>query len=212
MKIEKLNEDKIRITLNMADLEAEHIDFHTFMSNPIESQDIFLNMLEKAEKEVGFITDDYRLMIEALAMNDGNFILTVTRMEFEKKEKVCYKRKKVNIKRKSNNINSNIAIYRFETFDDLCEFCNFINNNVLHNLNSFAKSISLYSYNENYYLVFSKFTLNPNLLKTFCSCITEFAHFVSDSSLFVNKLSEHGNLLIKDSAIDTCLKHFAKGN
>lgn len=208
MKIEKLNEDKIRITLNIEDLEAEHIDFHTFMSNPIESQDIFLDMLDKAEKEVGFITDDYRLMIEALAMNDGNFILTVTRMETEKKEKITYKKKKVNIKRKSNNINSKLAIYRFETFDDFCAFCSFINNGILHNINCFSNNTSLYLYNEKYYLVFSQININSNLLKSVCSSITEFAHFVSESSLFINKLSEHGSLLIKDSAIDTCLQHF----
>lgn len=209
MKIEKLNDDKIRITLNIEDLEAEHIDFHTFMSNPIESQDIFLLMLEKAEKEVGFITDDYRLMIEALALSDGNFILTVTRMEVEAKEKTSYKKKKLSIKRKNFNINSNIAIYRFETFDDFCSFCNFTNNSILRNLHSFINNISLYSYNEKYYLVFSEINVNSNLLKTICSSITEFAHFVSESSTFINKLTEHGNLLIKDSAIDTCLRHFS---
>lgn len=81
MKIEKLNDDKIRITLNLQDLEENHIDFHTFMSNSIESQELFINMLDKAEKEVGFVTDDYKVMIEALATANGNFILTVTRLE-----------------------------------------------------------------------------------------------------------------------------------
>ena len=165
MKIEKLNEDKIRITLNMEDLESEHIDFHTFMSNPIESQDIFLDMLEKAEKEVGFITDDYRLMIEALALSDGNFILTVTRVEVENNERISYKKKKVSIKRKHATIRTNIAIYRFETFDEFCEFCNFAKNSILHNLNSFASSISLYSYNEKYYLVFSRNKCKLKLIK-----------------------------------------------
>lgn len=40
------------------------------MSNSIESQDIFLDMLSKAEKEVGFYTDNCRIMIEALALKD----------------------------------------------------------------------------------------------------------------------------------------------
>lgn len=70
MKIEKLNEDKIRITLNMEDLTERNIDYHTFMSNSIESQSIFLDMLNKAEKEVGFYTDDCRIMIEALALKN----------------------------------------------------------------------------------------------------------------------------------------------
>ncbi|MCI8486790.1 MAG: adaptor protein MecA, partial [Clostridia bacterium] len=47
--------------------------------NSIKSQDLFLDILEEAEKKVGFITKDYKVRIEALAMNDGNFIFTVTR-------------------------------------------------------------------------------------------------------------------------------------
>lgn len=68
MQIEKLNENKIRITLNLDDLKENNIDLHSFMSNSIESQDLFYNMLDKAEKEVGFETKDYKLMIEALAV------------------------------------------------------------------------------------------------------------------------------------------------
>lgn len=70
MKIEKLNENKIRITLNMEDLNERDIDYHSFMSNSIESQEIFFDMLNTAEKEVGFRTDDCRIMIEALALRD----------------------------------------------------------------------------------------------------------------------------------------------
>lgn len=70
MKIEKLNENKIRITLNIEDLAERDIDYHSFMSNSIESQEIFLDMLNTAEKEVGFCTDDSRIMIEALALKD----------------------------------------------------------------------------------------------------------------------------------------------
>lgn len=72
MKIEKLNENKIRITLNLEDLSERDIDYHSFMSNSIESQGIFLDMLNKAEKEVGFNTDDCRIMIEAIALKGRN--------------------------------------------------------------------------------------------------------------------------------------------
>ena len=68
MQIEKITENKIRIILNVQDLEEKNIDLHTFMSNSIESQDLFYDVLDKAEKEVGFETKDYKLMIEALAI------------------------------------------------------------------------------------------------------------------------------------------------
>lgn len=85
MKFEKLNEDKIRITLSSQDLAEKDIDFHSFMSNSIKSQDLFLDILEEAEKKVGFVTKDYKVRIEALAMNDGDFIFTVTR--FSRKQR-----------------------------------------------------------------------------------------------------------------------------
>ncbi len=85
MKFEKLNEDKIRITLSSQDLVEKDIDFHSFMSNSIKSQNLFLDILEEAEKKVGFVTKDYKVRIEALAMNDGDFIFTVTR--FSRKQR-----------------------------------------------------------------------------------------------------------------------------
>lgn len=207
MKFEKLNENKIRITLNVSDLEENHIDFHTFMSNSIESQKIFLDMLDKAEKEVGFVTEDYRVMIEALAMSNGNFVLTVTRFEPEKAN-TTYKKKKVNIKRKISTLDTKKAIYCFNSFDEFCNFCGFLNNSILKYLNDFADSISLFEYSDKYYLVISNIHTNTNLLNAFSSSITEFALFIADSNLFENKLLEYGNLIMKDNAIDICLKHF----
>lgn len=68
MRFEKINENKIKITLNSEDLIKKNIDFHVFMSNSIESQDLFLDMLNQAEKQVGFITKNYLLRIETLAL------------------------------------------------------------------------------------------------------------------------------------------------
>ena len=80
MRIEKLNENKIRIFFDIEDLVEKNIDLHTFMSNSMETQDLFLDMLDKAETELGFNTKNYKLVIEALASFDGNFIITVTRV------------------------------------------------------------------------------------------------------------------------------------
>lgn len=207
MKLEKLNDNKIRITLNSDDLKENDIDFHTFMSNPIESQELFFSVLDKAEKELGFVTEDYKIMVEALAMSNGNFILTVTRIEPEK-GKSTYKRKKINIKRKTCITDGSKAIYSFNSFDEFCEFCKFLNNNILKNINSFVDSVSLYEYNKKYYLIFSNLHMNSNLLKSFCSSITEFASFVDHADLFEIKLLEYGNLIMKDNAIDIALSHF----
>lgn len=73
MRIEKLTENKIRFILNLDDLKENNIDLHSFMSSSIETQDLFCNMLDKAEKEIGFETKDYKLMIEAIASAERHF-------------------------------------------------------------------------------------------------------------------------------------------
>ncbi|MBQ2916958.1 MAG: adaptor protein MecA [Clostridia bacterium] len=75
MQIEKITENKIRITLNIRDLQEKNIDLHSFMSNSIESQELFNEMLNKAEKEIGFETKDYKLIIEALAIPNRKFYI-----------------------------------------------------------------------------------------------------------------------------------------
>ena len=123
MKFEKLNENKIRITLNIEDLKEQDIDLHTFMSGSIESQKIFLDMLDEAEREVGFVTDDYKIMIEALALANGTFVLTITKIDSDSRREDLKKYKKINIKRKVSNFNNSTAVYKFSSFDDFCKFC-----------------------------------------------------------------------------------------
>ena len=79
MKIEKITENKIRIILNMDDLEENNIDLHSFMSNPVDSQNLFIDILDKAEHEVGFSTKDCKILIEAIASSDGHFVFTITK-------------------------------------------------------------------------------------------------------------------------------------
>ena len=208
MKIEKLNDDKIRITLDMEDLKENDIDLQTFMSNSIESQELFMDMLEKAEKEVGFTTDDYRVMVEALAMSNGNFVLTVTRLK--EKQKNTYKKAKINIKRKIPKPNQQKAIYAFDSFDEFCAYCHFLQKDILKNVDPFVTSSLLYELQGKYYLVLKNFTITCQALKAFASSITEFAHFVPNSDVFESKLSEYGTIIFEKQAILECLEHFCK--
>ena len=207
MKIEKLNENKIRITLNTQDLAEKNIDFHSFMSNSKESQNLFLDMLNEAEKRVGFVTKDYKIRIEALAMSDGNFILTITRFNTKiETDTQSLKNKKVRIKRKNLNINSNELLYCFENFDDFCNFSSVISK--IDGFSTFAKSVILYLYKDNYYLSFSNINNEHENIKLLYTLITEFGTYVYNCDLFNKILSEHGKIVIKNNAIKTCIKFF----
>ena len=74
MKIEKITENKIRIILKQEDFKDKSIDIKELLLTTPESQHLFLEILNRAKKEVNFDTDGYKLLIEAffqLAINRG---------------------------------------------------------------------------------------------------------------------------------------------
>lgn len=207
MKFEKINENKIRITLTIQDLTEKEIDFHVFMSNSIESQDILLDMLEEAKKETGFDPENYNLKIEALAMADTNFIFTITKEVPEEKTKLS--KKKFTVRRKTLSPSSTQAIYSFNTFDDFCCFLQFLKESrLLENVALIADSTTLYQYKGKYYLLMDSIHSEIiNKLKFYTS-ITEFAKYVTNSRIFASKLAEFGTLIMENNALEIGLTHF----
>lgn len=207
MKFEKLSENKIRITLSIQDLAEKEIDFHVFMSNSIESQDILLDMLEEAKKETGFDPENYNLKIEALAMADTSFVFTITKEVPDEKTK--HPKKKFTIKRKSLNPSSTQAVYAFSNFDDYCSFLQFLQeSNLLEDITHIADSIVLYEYNEKYYLLMNGIHSEAVNKLRFYTAITEFAKYVTNSKVYSSKLLECGNLIMKHNALEIGLNHF----
>ena len=212
MKFEKVNENKIRITLSIRDLEEKDIDFHDFMSNSIETQDLFLDMLEEVEEKVGFKTRDCKVKIEALAMTENSFVLTVTRVLPDGNKKTLYAipKKKPKAKRKVNNINEPCLVYKFNSFDDYCNFIEYMARNVLVDSVNLAGNICLYTYNDGYYLVLSNLNTEYKNISGFFTAITEFAVYIPEPDLYVHRIYESGNLFIKNNAFKKSFSYFLK--
>ena len=198
MRFEKLSNDKIRIILDLQDLEDNDIDYQSFMSNSSDSQKFFMEILDEAEEQTGFITKDYKLIIEALATIEGDFIITVTRSlpEFDVSS---YKKRTIKARRKSNKLNNDSIIYEFSCFDDIFDFVLLLKNLNLTGLNTFTKDFSLYTYKNNYYLVMDNINKNFANIKTFLCALTEFGKSINNSNLFKSKLNEYGTLIVKNN-------------
>ena len=81
MKFEKLSEYKLRVTVSNDELlESSNGDLDNFMSNPSKARKSFLEILDKAEDEVGFHIDNSRIRIDAKSMYNGDFIFTITKL------------------------------------------------------------------------------------------------------------------------------------
>lgn len=206
MRIEKLNDNKIRIFFNIDDLKEKNINLHSFMSNSSEYQDVFFDMLEKAEEEFGFVTKDYRLIIEALATSDGNFIVTVTRVIPEKNN--IKLSSNVKAKRKYVSFNNKTYIYSFNNFEDFCEFCNYLKNYKIKGISTILKNSSLYLYNSVYYFCIQSYSENEKPIKSITCALSEFGTYIEAPNLFERKLTEYGKVIFKKNAVNLCTKHF----
>ena len=79
MQIEKINNNKLKVILNIDDLEENNIDLNTFMANSLESQELFLDILDLAEEEFNFKVDNSKLIIECISLSNHIFIFTITK-------------------------------------------------------------------------------------------------------------------------------------
>ena len=204
MRFEKITDNKIRIIFNLDDLSAKNIDFHSFMANSEETHALFLDMLDRAEKEIGFVTKDYKLMIEVLATSDGNFVLTVTRTSpeiFKSSPRKLYGKKKV------LNTYNNSLIYKFNSFEDLCKIGNVLDDVFIKKLNKTLTRSSLYLLNSNYYLVLKYAEYNEDL-KRLLATISEFSCSRRYNRYFEIRLLEYGKAIIKNKTFEKIKKYF----
>lgn len=207
MKIEKIAENKIRIILNKDDFKNKNIDLHTIMSRAAESQGLLLMLLNKAQKEVDFNTDGYRLLIEGFSSSDDVFVFTITKY-LDTTSSINPKSKLI-VKRKCFPTISSNLMYKFNDFEEFCDFCNLINSSKSTNLKNFFSSSALYLYNNLYYLIIHNVHTENIKFKKLYSEISEFAKQISYSPNFENKLKEHGKIIIKKNAITTGIKYFS---
>ena len=197
MKIEKLNENKLKITLSSEDLKARNIDVQSFIYNTPESQDLFWDVMKEAEKEYGFIVDESMVYVEASATAAGIFTLTVTKTNNSiNQSNLRNKLKKQNYRLKRKNTNSPLdnSIFKFNTFDDICDFCK------TSKIDTFGKN-SLYEFDSNYYLLVSSI---PN------SNILEYATKERNSDLLMAKIAEYGKTVIEKDALKVISDNFVR--
>jgi adapter protein MecA 1/2 len=206
MKIEKLTDNKIRIIFNLDELSEKNIDLHSLSQNNENTHSLFKFILDEAEKQVGFKVKDCKLFIEAFSSSDGYVIFTLTKYKNELKTDST--NKKLRFKRKTFNNSYKNAIYKFNNFEEFCNFCTYCSTSVLADLKGFCKNISLYEYNNFYYLIFSNINSDFKYTRLFYASISEFSSLVSSSIIFRSKLDEHGKNIFKNNAIQKGIKYF----
>ncbi len=207
MKVEKINENKIKITLTLEELESRQISIHDLEKDSSMAKDLFLDLIEESNLDSDFIIDDSQLFIEACYDNNDLFIVTITKIdnipELKKYALMDKNKKKVHKKATNKTLNYKVDsdIYEFNSLDKILEFCDIIKKEKL-----FCGKNSLYKYNSSYFLLFNTSSLkNSKFLKTF-SVISEFCTSYYSQDIYTVCVKEKAKLIIKDNALQKLSK------
>ncbi len=215
MKIEKLTDNKIRIIMNIQDIEKNTNDIHTFFDNIMNSQNLFLDILQKAEKEVDFHTEGCKLLIEAFSTLEDVIVFTITKYSSTENSSINTgdilnntSKRKLIVKRKTNTPSLRNAVYEFDNFDYFCDFCSSISKIENLNIDKLAKKIVLYNYQNKFFLIFKDINFNDTYVHKVFNILLEFSTFQNFSANFEYKLTEHAKVYIKNNAILKGIKYF----
>jgi adapter protein MecA 1/2 len=202
MRIEKINENKIRIFVTFDDLEERDIDLSSFNYNSPETQELFWDLMEQAELELGFETHESQLCIEAVTDVEQGFVITITKIDedgdFESIQKFIknrYRRNDLKIKRKTSSICSTVMIYNLDTFEDMCVLATQLKP-------LYKGSSSVYQCEGSYYLVLRKVDAVNQSMDKIENILSEYGDRVSNVLFFEGYLNEYGKLMVEYDAIN----------
>ncbi|MGL4737986.1 MAG: adaptor protein MecA [Cellulosilyticaceae bacterium] len=220
MKIEKVSDTQIRVTLNHADLKTRDIKIGELAYGSSKAQALFKDMMHKAYEDFGFETENVPLMIEAVPLSTDSIMIVVTKVEDpsqidEKldtigerpthrtfKDPVADRLADLELLSKSEEKpsspkakESDTLLYVFNNFDDICH--------VAHHIKPlYFGDSSLYKYADKYFMLLGKNERKNTKISILVSLLGEFGQRGQSSELSELFLKEHGKLMIDGEAID----------
>ena len=177
LKIEKIEINKIRVTLSALDLIDMNVSVKSLTPDSPMLHGFLHEVMEKVKAETGFNPYSGQVMVEATPSDDG-IVLIVTKLSEEKKKKP--KGIRVTGHRSASKIT-----YRFRHFENVC-------NAFLHTDSKKFEKASLYEYMDNFYIV---------IHKGLVAGMSEFGDARDAVSLSESFLEEHGKLHAKNESL-----------
>lgn len=208
MKIEKISENMIKVTISLNDLEERNIDLNSLNYNSPATQELFWDMMEQAEIQFGFSVSDSQLIIEPIPDSDTSFVITITKIDDEgdfesihKYIKSRFKKTDVRLKKKTRRILSTIAIYSFSNFEDLCALVEIIKP-------IYSGESTLYKYKDAYYLVMTRNNFTITDAGAFDILLGEYGRKVNNVGFYEGYLNEYGEKIADGNAIEIISTYF----
>lgn len=208
MKIEKVDENKIRITISFSDLQKRNLDLSALNYSTPAAQELFWDMMEQAEAEFGFDTTSAQLCVEAYPSTTDEFIITITKLpdvdDFESIQKYIknrYTKKEIRTKKKTKKLVVSVVMYSFSDIDSVCMMSNVLSD--VYNGESY-----LYKIKDTYYLQFFKNNFVLVDFRDIEPMLSEYGDRVFNTGFYEGYVEEYGQKVMGPDAIETLKKFY----
>lgn len=218
MKIEKVSDTQLKLTLTKADLAERDIQLEDLIRPGEKTQQLFRDLMEQVMEECDFVTENTPLMVEAVPVGLDGIMIIVTKVDNKDKQKGDtvldlfsqakdlrrFKKKSLSTEETENKSDSDILVYSFSQLDDVID--------VSMRLDArFCGDSSLYKNEGRYFLVLQGNTYTAEeTLDDLEVLLDEYGERHVSTPLAKYFLNEHGDVLIADHAVSALGSNFKK--
>lgn len=187
MKIERISENQVKLTLTIEDLAERNLSPEDLFSHSKKTQQLFREILEQVLREGNFLFTEAPLMVEAAPSAEEGVVLIIT----------GGKRQPAAQKEPPKQLSGAPLLYAFATLDDVIHAC-------IRLGEDFSAESALYKQENKYFLL-----LQGEMDATVGSVLQEYGEHLPSSALAEACFSEHGKILIAKNAVSALAKTFA---
>jgi adapter protein MecA 1/2 len=196
MNIKQLSPDKLRVLLDLSDLEKYDLDYFSISSESPGTKRLLKEILYEAQKN-GFSTERCKILIEVLPGKNKGCILYLTKAPYASKQRAEHGGK-----------NTSVSYYLLscccldDAIEALCRFRDYPDIPM--------RSSSLFCYNGTYYLVFLPVLLglDRDRLVSLIAALSEYGDTESANAVKIALLTEHGEVILKERAVESFIRYF----
>ena len=215
MKIERISENQLKLTLTKDDLKERDIKLEDLITPSEKTQKLFRDIMEQALDEEDFVSENTPLMVEAVPMGTEGIMIIVTKVNNKDKkggstadllqqaqETRRWKKKPLDTLEHADEKNSDILIYSFPARDDVIHVS-------LRLDGSFKGESAVYKNEGKYFLVLQGDTYTAEESSAELELILkEYGQKHVSTPLAKYYLLEHGETLIANKAVKALAKTF----
>lgn len=217
MKIERISENQLKLTLTKDDLKERDIKLEDLITPSEKTQKLFRDIMEQALDEEDFVSENTPLMVEAVPMGTEGIMIIVTKVNNKDKkgntsadllqqaqETRRWKKKPLDTLEHAEEKNSDILIYSFPALDDVIRVSIRLDG-------SFKGESAVYKNDNKYFLVLQGDTYTVEESSAELEpVLKEYGQKHVSTPLAKYYLLEHGETIIATKAVKALAKTFGQ--